>query len=130
MHVEADATFGGAGDRSMTVTVACAPIRGRNGEQSAVISFRDTSELRKAQSDALQASKLASVGELAAGIAHEINSPIQFIGDNLNFIQETNEEIELVLKAYEKLVEAALLRQALSGPISEIEEILEYDSLA
>ncbi len=32
-------------------------------------------------------SRLASVGQLAAGIAHEINTPIQYIGDNLNFIR-------------------------------------------
>jgi signal transduction histidine kinase len=36
-----------------------------------------------------QAQKLEAVGQLAAGIAHEINTPIQYIGDNLRFIEES-----------------------------------------
>lgn len=130
LQAQTDAMFVVRGEKIMNVTFACAPIRGRSGERSAVISFRDTSELRKAQSDALQASKLASVGELAAGIAHEINSPIQFIGDNLHFIQETSEEIEQVLKAYETLAETARAREDLSDSIDAIDELLESVEIA
>ena len=50
-----------------------------------------TEELKQAQLEALQASRMASVGQLAAGIAHEINTPIQYIGDNLAFVQSAAE---------------------------------------
>jgi signal transduction histidine kinase len=40
------------------------------------------------QAQLMQAHKLESIGQLAAGIAHEINTPMQFIGDNLRFVQE------------------------------------------
>jgi two-component system, NtrC family, sensor kinase len=44
-------------------------------------------ELKKAQSELIQAQKLMAIGQLAAGIAHEINTPMQYIGDNVAFIQ-------------------------------------------
>jgi signal transduction histidine kinase len=58
--------------------------------------FRDITADKKAQKDRSlmeaqlrQAQKLESVGQLAAGIAHEINTPIQYIGDNIHFIEES-----------------------------------------
>ena len=51
----------------------------------------------------LQARKLESVGQLAAGIAHEINTPMQFIGDFLRFIQESFDSLGEVLHGCQKL---------------------------
>lgn len=53
-----------------------------------------------------QAQKLESVGELAAGIAHEINTPIQYVGDNARFVQEACNDINGVLIECQKLIEA------------------------
>jgi signal transduction histidine kinase/EAL domain-containing protein (putative c-di-GMP-specific phosphodiesterase class I)/GGDEF domain-containing protein len=53
--------------------------------------------LRDSEDQLRHAQKLEAVGVLAAGIAHEINTPIQFIGDNLHFLGESFEQlIELV----------------------------------
>ncbi len=46
----------------------------------------DAIERERMQEDLLQARKLESVGQLAAGVAHEINTPIQYIGDNIRFL--------------------------------------------
>lgn len=51
--------------------------------------------------------KLESVGQLAAGIAHEINTPIQFIGDNLRFLHDTIQDLFALNKEQQKLLEAA-----------------------
>jgi two-component system NtrC family sensor kinase len=52
---------------------------------SAVI--RDVTEHRQLEGQRAQIQKLESIGQLAAGVAHEINTPIQYIGDNLRFIE-------------------------------------------
>jgi len=51
------------------------------------------------QQQIVQMQKLESMGRLASGVAHEINTPVQFVGDNVNFILETFEELEPLLKA-------------------------------
>lgn len=49
---------------------------------------RDITGRDQAEAELRQAQKLESVGRLAAGIAHEINTPIQFVGDNVRFLQD------------------------------------------
>jgi len=58
-----------------------------------IVSVRDITRRREAEEEwnsmeiqLRQAQKLESIGQLAAGIAHEINTPIQFVGDNTRFI--------------------------------------------
>lgn len=53
-----------------------------------------------------QAQKLESVGQLAAGIAHEINTPIQYIGDNIRFIEESFAGLGGLLRDYQNLAAA------------------------
>ncbi|MGB5604406.1 MAG: ATP-binding protein, partial [Gammaproteobacteria bacterium] len=60
-------------------------------------------ELEQSHQQALQAEKLASVGQLAAGIAHEINTPIQFVGDNTRFLQEAFDDLLELVRVHEML---------------------------
>jgi PAS domain S-box-containing protein len=50
---------------------------------------RDTTDQQILEAELAQAQKLEAVGQLASGIAHEINSPIQFVGDNLQFVRDS-----------------------------------------
>ena len=48
-----------------------------------VLNFRDVTLVKRMELELRQAQKLESVGRLAAGVAHEINTPIQFVGDSV-----------------------------------------------
>jgi PAS domain S-box-containing protein len=82
----------------LSVAYACSAIGDKGSRRGAVISFRDIAELKAAQREAMQASRLASVGQLASGIAHEINSPVQYIGTNLQFIGDSLETMMAELR--------------------------------
>jgi len=50
--------------------------------------MEDVTPIRQTQQDMERSQLLQNMGRLVAGIAHEINTPIQFIGDNLHFLEE------------------------------------------
>ncbi|MBF0267124.1 MAG: PAS domain S-box protein [Alphaproteobacteria bacterium] len=102
-----DALFSTPSGMTLSVAYACSPLQEDKNRRSAILSFRDIADLKHAQREALHASRLASVGELAAGIAHEINTPIQYIGDNLRFIGDAMGDISSVVEAAKGLVKLA-----------------------
>jgi two-component system, NtrC family, sensor kinase len=65
--------------------------------------FEDITERRQLRDQLLQAQKLESVGQLAAGIAHEINTPTQYIGDNLRFLKKTFASLSSLMALYGRL---------------------------
>src|SRR5512146_2231268 len=59
------------------------------------------SSLKRAHGELVQAQKLESVGRLAAGIAHEINTPVQFVNDSVHFVQGAMRDLEQLLRSYQ-----------------------------
>ena len=74
----------------------------------------DITERKHAEIELGQARKLEAVGQLAAGIAHEINTPTQFVGDNITFLQDALHDI---FELQEQ--QARLLKAAKTGKVSK-----------
>jgi PAS domain S-box-containing protein len=86
--------------------------------------------LTEAQSKIVQSEKLVSIGQLAAGIAHEINTPIQYVGDNIRFFQEAFSEFLKVTEKYEKIPDFLSSDEAdTKVMVDEIEKVLNLADL-
>lgn len=90
------------GEREFRIVTS--PIIDKSGSVYARISlYEDVTEKMLLERDLTQAQKFEAVGQLAAGIAHEINTPIQYIGDNISFLKDSFEGISGVLDTYNHL---------------------------
>jgi len=74
--------------RALQVHVTVANIKNEKGDTLGFLEIaEDITEKRIYETEKSQIQKMSALGQLAAGIAHEINSPMQFISDNLEFFQ-------------------------------------------
>lgn len=96
------------------VEMVATPLSVEGNIVGVIESFRDISERKKTekekeylQAQLLHAQKLESVGRLAAGIAHEINTPTQYIGTNIDFIDESIREITALIGRIEEITNTA-----------------------
>ena len=63
---------------------------------------RANAQLASTQEKLLQSDKLASIGQLAAGVAHEINNPIGYVHSNLGSLKEYTEAMATMIEAYDR----------------------------
>ncbi len=104
-----------ADQRECVIEWHVAPIRDGAGRITNLVSImRDLTERKAQDAQRQQGAKLESIGLLAAGVAHEINTPIQFIGDNLRFLGDAFGDLVRVMAAKRSVVEAC--RAAASHP--------------
>ena len=85
--------------------------------QETVADLENTlQELKLAQSRLIQSEKMSSLGQLVAGVAHEINNPVNFIYGNLNYASEYTDKLLKLLQTYQK---------SYPEPVTEVSQVAE-----
>ncbi|MEP6902264.1 MAG: response regulator, partial [Actinomycetota bacterium] len=105
------------------------PMLGKSGVEYILAIATDLTELKTLEYQLHQAQKLESIGQLAAGIAHEINTPTQYVGDNTKFLQDGFEAIETVLGKYSKLLTAARSNEITNDLITGVDNEIKTSDL-
>ena len=73
------------------------------GNSAVLVAARDVTEHNRMEVELRHGQKLQAVGGLAAGIAHEINTPIQFVGDNVRFLSDSFASLDQLFEKYAQM---------------------------
>ncbi len=77
----------------------------RSGVDEAVCIVRDVTREKGIEEQLARGRKLEAIGQLAAGLAHEINTPLQYIGDNLKFARDAIPSLLSLIDDFHKLLD-------------------------
>lgn len=100
-------------------------LRSRNEELEKTLA-----EMKRIQEGLIQSEKMASIGLLTAGIAHEINNPLAFVSSNLNRFKEYFEDVSALLDGWRELGKTLPADGAAAQPLAELrskEEQIDLD---
>lgn len=136
IHAEADGIRFDNQIIPVEVSVSAVKIKDRS---ATVWIFRDITERRAEEqrrkaieAELSQAQKLEALGTLASGVAHEINTPIQYIGDNVRFAKDSFNDLFKCVRLYQSAVKAlseAGIEPDLVSNIKSAEDDVDVDFL-
>jgi len=123
--------------RKLHCLLTARPYRDHRGTVRGIVEdFQDISqrveaeeEQRAAQTQLLQRSKLESVGQLAAGIAHEINTPIQYVGSNIDFLTQSFADLEQLIEGLKGQIHEQTTEQDNNKKLEKLLEDADWDFL-
>ncbi|SFN33642.1 PAS domain S-box-containing protein [Formivibrio citricus] len=132
---------------SFAVEISVVKLAETGAETRTVVLFRDITERKESQNalmksyqelaalnarletahnQLLQAERLASVGQLAAGMAHEINNPIGFIQSNVGSLERYINAILSLLDNYEELERDGAFNPMNIGKLADLKKAMDY----
>ena len=86
--------------------------------------------LKETQSQIVQSEKMASLGQLTAGIAHEINNPINFVYNGIDSLNMSIDDLTKVMNKYNELEDASMERiPEILTEISDMKKRFRFEKL-
>lgn len=97
-----------------------------------IITGADVTDRRAMQVQASHTQKMEAIGQLSAGIAHEINTPTQYVSDNLSFLNEGWSSTHALMVLYRKALEAASesIPEKLRAELKQAEEKFDFEFIS
>ena len=89
----------------------------------------DITDRKKMESQLQQSHKMEAIGQLAAGIAHEINTPVQFVGDNTRFFQDSFADLIQIIKQQQEALAAARSNSLTDELAEKTDQLIEENDL-
>lgn len=125
------------GDRICHYRIVSSPIKDDEGNVLMAIELveditdkiEQEKNRKRLEHELAQSQKLESIGTLAAGIAHEINTPIQFIGDNTRFATKSFEDLLGLIDVYHKVVKSIEDNVSTGDAIKEVHHMIDQIDL-
>ncbi|MBB6428951.1 PAS domain S-box-containing protein [Algisphaera agarilytica] len=106
------------------------PMRDAEGQVIGVLgACMDITERKQLEQQLAHAQKMESIGQLAAGVAHEINTPTQFVSENMRFLGEAIEKFQKLIDQYEATLAVDLSvpdREQKQDELRQLKEDLGY----
>lgn len=124
--------------KPLTILADAARITSEDGKHKKVTFVMNISEmaklrenLRQSEMQLMQAEKMSSLGQMVAGVAHEVNTPLGYIKSNLQLLLDAHKELTSLLALHQKLKEQILhgSSSAVAKLLNEIEERSETATL-
>jgi PAS domain S-box-containing protein len=111
--------------------IIATPIHNKDGKVVAAIELvEDITERITLERELRQSQKLEAIGQLSAGIAHEINTPIQYVGDNTRFLEDAFGDLKAAIAAFGRLLDAVKSGAVPEKIVAEVQAALDEADLA
>jgi len=105
------------------------PLRIDERVAGALVAFNGATEQQRPTAECVNAQKLEELGRIAGGVAHEINTPTQYVNDNVHFLRDAFEALGDLVRAGERVVECSKQGDSVETAINDLASQTEQSGL-
>ena len=134
LNIDSKDEIGSLGKSFLQMTNSLKEARKKNEYNTAKLETQNEEleetmkQLKETENQLVQSEKMASLGQLTAGVAHEINNPVNFVMANVNPLRKDLYDVLEIMNEYEKTIKSNHLDDKFA-PVNKIKEKLKYSSL-